>query len=620
MKNLDKEQKSALYRILAAALLLVAAWLLPVSGVWKLLAFFVPYLLAGGEVLWSACKNITHGEIFDEEFLMSIATLGALAIGEYPEAAAVMLFFQIGELFESVAVGQSRRSIAALMDIRPDTAVVLREGKELSVPPDSVAVGETIIVKPGERIPLDGVILEGATTVNAAALTGESLPQDRKCGERVLSGTVNLSGVIKVRTDSSFGESTVSKVLELVENASAKKARVENFISRFARYYTPCVVAGAVLLAFIPPLLFGQAWGVWINRALIFLMVSCPCALVVSVPLSFFGGIGGASKEGILIKGASFMEVLSKADTFVFDKTGTLTEGNFTVTAIHPERVSEDKLLDVAAAAESYSSHPIAESIVRAHGKHIDTARIGNTEELSGMGVKTVIDGETIYIGNDKLMDSIGVAWQPCHLTGTAVHVADGKEYLGHIIIADIPKPDAKAAIARLKQMGIRNTVMLTGDTPAVGEAVAAQLGVAQVHAGLLPAQKVEDVESLLATSRGLAFVGDGINDAPVISRADVGIAMGALGSDAAIEAADVVLMDDKLSKLPRAIEISRKTMRIVKENIVLALAVKVLVLLLGALGLAGMWTAVFADVGVLMLAVLNAMRALGATAKEAKA
>lgn len=616
MKTLNKDQRNALYRIIAAIVLLVVAWLLPLSGVWRLLVFLVPYLIVGGEVLVAACKNILRGQIFDEEFLMTIATLGALAIGEYPEAAAVMLFFQIGELFESIAVGKSRRSIAALMDIRPDTAVVLREGKEQTVSPEQVAVGESIVVKPGEKIPLDGIILEGATTVNTAALTGESLPQDKKVGERVLSGTVNLSGVITVKTDSSFGESTVSKVLELVENASSKKARVENFISRFARYYTPCVVAGAVLLAFVPPLLFGQAWSVWINRALIFLMVSCPCALVVSVPLSFFGGIGGASKEGILIKGASFMEVLSKADTFVFDKTGTLTEGNFTVTAIHPEKVSEDKLLDIAAAAESYSSHPIAESIVRAHGGHIDTACIGETTELSGMGIKTVIDGETIYIGNGKLMDSIGIAWHPCHLTGTAVHVADGKDYLGHIIIADIPKKDAKATLARLKALGVKKTVMLTGDTAAVGEAVAKELGVSEVHAGLLPDQKVEDVERLLTTSHGLAFVGDGINDAPVISRADVGIAMGALGSDAAIEAADVVLMDDKLSKLPRAIEISRKTMRIVKENIVFALAVKALVLLLGAVGIANMWTAVFADVGVLILAIINAMRALGVTKK----
>ncbi|MDO5110720.1 MAG: heavy metal translocating P-type ATPase [Clostridia bacterium] len=613
---MNKDQRNALYRIIAAIVLLVVAWLLPLSGVWRLLVFLVPYLIVGGEVLVAACKNILRGQIFDEEFLMTIATLGALAIGEYPEAAAVMLFFQIGELFESIAVGKSRRSIAALMDIRPDTAVVLREGKEQTVSPEQVAVGESIVVKPGEKIPLDGIILEGATTVNTAALTGESLPQDKKVGERVLSGTVNLSGVITVKTDSSFGESTVSKVLELVENASSKKARVENFISRFARYYTPCVVAGAVLLAFVPPLLFGQAWSVWINRALIFLMVSCPCALVVSVPLSFFGGIGGASKEGILIKGASFMEVLSKADTFVFDKTGTLTEGNFTVTAIHPEKVSEDKLLDIAAAAESYSSHPIAESIVRAHGGHIDTACIGETTELSGMGIKTVIDGETIYIGNGKLMDSIGIAWHPCHLTGTAVHVADGKDYLGHIIIADIPKKDAKATLARLKALGVKKTVMLTGDTAAVGEAVAKELGVSEVHAGLLPDQKVEDVERLLTTSHGLAFVGDGINDAPVISRADVGIAMGALGSDAAIEAADVVLMDDKLSKLPRAIEISRKTMRIVKENIVFALAVKALVLLLGAVGIANMWTAVFADVGVLILAIINAMRALGVTKK----
>lgn len=612
-KEWDKEQREALYRIAAAVVLLAVAWLLPVSGLWKALFFLVPYLIAGGEVLWSACKNIAHGEIFDEEFLMSIATLGALAIGEYPEAAAVMIFFQIGELFEDIAVGRSRRSIAALMDIRPDSAVVLRNGKEETVSPDTVEIGETILIKPGEKIALDGTITEGVTTVNAAALTGESMPQDKKEGERVLSGTVNLSGVIKVKTDSKFGESTVSKVLDLVENAASKKARAENFITRFARYYTPCVVVGAVLLALLPPLFFGQPWSVWINRALIFLMVSCPCALVVSVPLSFFGGIGGASKEGILIKGASYLEALSKADTFVFDKTGTLTEGSFTVTAIHPERISEDKLLDIAAAAESRSDHPIAESIVRAHGGHIDPTRIGETTELSGMGVKTVIDGATVYIGNDKLMDSIGVEWHACHLTGTVVHLADGKEYLGHIIIADVPKKDAEETIAQLRKLGVKKTVMLTGDTAAVGEAVARELGVSEVHAGLLPAQKVADVEKLLQTSRGLVFVGDGINDAPVISRADVGVAMGALGSDAAIEAADVVLMDDKLSKLVRAIAIARKTMRIVKENIVFALAVKALVLLLGALGAANMWTAVFADVGVLILAILNALRALRA-------
>ncbi len=613
LKELDKEQKESLYCIAAAVVLLAAAWLLPVPGVWKALLYLVPYLLVGGEVLLSAGKNILHGEIFDEAFLMSIATLGALAIGEYPEASAVMIFFRVGELFEDIAVGRSRRSIAALMEIRPDTAVVLRGGKEETVSPEDVKIGETILIKPGDKIALDGTITEGETTVNAAALTGESLPMDKKEGERVLSGTVNLTGVIKVKTDSVFGESTVSKVLELVENAASKKAKAENFITRFARYYTPCVVAGAVLLGVLPPLLFGSPWGVWINRALIFLMVSCPCALVVSVPLSFFGGIGGASKEGILMKGAGYMETLAKADTFVFDKTGTLTEGSFTVTAIHPERISEDKLLDIAAAAESRSSHPIAESIVRAHGGHIDPARIGETTELSGMGVKTVIDGATIYIGNDKLMESIGAEWHACHLTGTAVHLAEGKEYLGHIIIADVPKKDAKETIAKLRKLGVKKTVMLTGDTAAVGEAVAAALGVSEVHAGLMPAQKVDDVEKLLQTSRGLVFVGDGINDAPVISRADVGVAMGALGSDAAIEAADVVLMDDSLRKLVRSIEISRKTMRIVKENILFALAVKALVLVLGALGVANMWTAVFADVGVLILAILNALRALGA-------
>ncbi len=616
---MSSKQKKTLVRIVLAAGLLAAAWASPLTGVWKLAAFLVPYLIVGGDVLWSALRNIFRGEVFDEAFLMTLATAGALATGEYPEAVAVMLFYQVGELFQSVAVGKSRRSIAALMDIRPDSATVLRNGEETAVSPEDVAVGETIVIKPGEKIPLDGTIIDGATSVNTMALTGESLPQDKATGDRVSSGTVNLSGVIRVKTESLFGESTVSKVLEMVENAASKKARVENFTTRFARVYTPCVVIAAVLLAFLPPLLLRQPLGDWVNRALIFLVVSCPCALVVSVPLSFFGGIGGASREGILIKGASYMEVLAKADTFAFDKTGTLTEGSFTVTAIHPEKVTEAELLDIAAAAESYSSHPIAESIVRAHGKHIDPARIGEITELSGKGICAEIDGRKVYVGNGRLMDSIGVPWHPCHLVGTAVHIASQTEYLGHIVIADVPKKDAKEAIHELMQLGVRRTVILTGDVAAVGEAVAKELGVTEVHAGLLPDEKVGVVEELLKTSHGLVFTGDGINDAPVLSRADAGVAMGALGSDAAIEAADVVLMDDKPGKLPRAVAISRKTMRIVRQNIVFALSVKAVVLLLGALGVASMWFAVFADVGVLILATVNAMRTLGTRRAAAK-
>jgi len=608
---MSKKQKKTLVRIISAAVLLAAAWLAPLSGAWRIAAFLAPYLLIGYDVLWSALRNIFHGQVFDEQFLMALATVGAFGTGDYAEGVFVMLFYQTGELFQSIAVGRSRRSIAALMDIRPDSATVLRGGEELSVAPEEVAVGETILIRPGEKIPLDGVIIEGTTAVNTAALTGESLPRDKAAGERVQSGSVNLTGVIKVVTESLYGESTVSRILELVENSSAKKARAENFITRFARYYTPCVVVGAALLAVLPPLFSGGGWSVWLNRALVFLVVSCPCALVISVPLTFFGGIGGASRRGILIKGASYMEVLASADTYVFDKTGTLTQGSFTVTAIHPERSSEAELLDVAAAGESYSSHPIAESIVQAHGKHIDPARIGEVSELAGLGIKATIDGRTVYIGNGKLMDSVGADWHDCHLAGTAVHLADEDGYLGHIIISDAVKPDAKEAIARLNALGVTRTVMLTGDSPAVGEAVARELGISEVHAGLMPDGKVLAVEELLATSHGLAFVGDGINDAPVLSRADVGVSMGALGSDAAIEAADVVLMDDKPSKLPEAVAISRKTMRIVKQNIAFALSVKGIVLLMGAAGMANMWIAVFADVGVMILAILNAMRAL---------
>ena len=608
---MTRRQKKTLYRILAAALLTLVAALLPAEGLWKALAFVVPYLVIGWDVLWSALRNIAHGQVFDEKFLMAIATLGAFAIGEYPEAAAVMLFYQIGEFFQSVAVGRSRKSIAALMDIRPDYANVLRHGEEQQVDPEEVAVGETILVKPGEKIPLDGVVLEGSSSVNTAALTGESLPVDKTVGEQVVSGSINLTGLLKIRTESAYAESTVARILELVENSAEKKSRIENFITRFARWYTPLVVVSALLLALIPPLFFHGVWSDWIQRALIFLVVSCPCALVVSVPLSFFGGLGGASRDGILIKGANYMEMLDKVDTMVFDKTGTLTQGRFAVDAIHPAEISEEELLDIAAAAESYSSHPVAESVVKAHEGDIDRSRIGEVKELAGMGIQAQVDGRSFYVGNGKLMDQVGAAWHECHLPGTVIHIAEDSRYMGHIVISDQLKPDAAEAIRRLKARGITETVMLTGDTEKVAKAVAEQLGVDRVYAGLLPAQKVEQVEKLLAEGRRVAFVGDGINDAPVLSRADVGIAMGAMGSDAAIESADIVLMDDKPSRLPLAKKIARRTMRIVHENIVFALAVKFGILFLSAAGLTNMWWAVFGDVGVLILAILNAMRCL---------
>ena len=613
---MSRKQKTVLARIIISAVLCVVAGLLPIDGVWKLLAFSVPYLVIGYDVLWGAVRNIIHGQIFDEQFLMAIATLGAFAIEDYPEAAAVMLFYQVGELFQSIAVGKSRKSISALMDICPEYAVVLRDGEEVTVPPEEVGIGEVLIIKPGEKIPLDGEITEGSTTVNTAALTGESLPVDKTVGDRVISGTINLSGVIKVKAQSLYEESTVSKILELVENSAEKKARAENFITRFARYYTPCVVIGAVLLAVIPPLFFSQEWSMWINRALIFLVVSCPCALVVSVPLSFFGGIGGASREGILIKGANYLETLSKVDTVVFDKTGTLTKGTFAVNAIHPQNMTEAQLLDIAAAAESYSTHPVGESIVAAHKGHIDKTRIGEVEEIAGMGLRAVIDGKTFFVGNGALMDKVGAGWHDCHLAGTVIHIAESSEYLGHIVINDEIKPDSKVAVAGLKELGIKNTVMLTGDTERVAKSVGEEVGIDSVCAKLLPAQKVEKVEELLSQGCKTAFVGDGINDAPVLTRADVGIAMGALGSDAAIESADIVLMDDKPSKLPSAIRISRKTMRIVRQNIVFALAVKAIILALGAFGIANMWTAVFGDVGVMVIAILNAMRAMSKVKK----
>ena len=607
---MSRKQKKNLIRILAAVAVLLLSVLLPVADWIKIVIALVAYGLAGWDVLWGAVRGIAHGQVFDEKFLMAVATLGAIASQDYNEACAVMIFYQIGELFQGIAVGKSRRDIAALMDIRPDTANVLRDGVEQEVSPEEVAVGETIVVKPGEKIPLDGEVIEGSTAVNTAALTGESLPQDKNVGDKVISGSINMTGVIKVRTTSEFGESTVARVLELVENSASKKAKVENFITRFARYYTPCVVIAALILAIIPPLFVGNWWD-WVNRALTFLVVSCPCALVVSVPLSFFGGIGGASRKGILIKGSNYLETLSKVNTAVFDKTGTLTKGSFAVTAIHPAKVSNDELLDIAAVAECNSNHPIAQSIVAAHKGHINPERVSSVKEVAGRGVEAVIDGRTIYVGNSKLMDDVHADWHECHHVGTLIHIAENGKYLGHIVISDEPKPDSKKAIQQLKALGVKKVVMLTGDSRKVAENVANELGVDEVRAELLPADKVTEVEKLLESDGPLAFVGDGINDAPVLSRADVGIAMGALGSDAAIEAADVVLMDDKPSKIPEAMNIARKTMRIVRQNIIVSLTVKGLVLIITAIGMGNMWYAVFADVGVLILAVLNAMRAL---------
>lgn len=611
---MSKKQKKTLVRIILSAVLLVAAALIPVDGIVKLVLFLIPYAVIGWDVLWKAIRNIAHGQVFDENFLMAIATVGAFALGEYPEGVAVMLFYQVGELFQSYAVGRSRQSIAALMDIRPDYANIEQDGKLVQVDPEDVAVGDTIVIKAGEKIPLDGVVLEGSSAVDTAALTGESLPRDVDPGDDVVSGCINQSGLLKVRVTKVFGESTVAKILDLVENSSSKKARAENFITRFARYYTPVVVIGAVLLAVLPPLLFGGDWSDWLQRALIFLVISCPCALVISVPLSFFGGIGGASKQGILVKGSNYLEALAKTETVVFDKTGTLTKGTFQVTAVHPDRISEGELLELAALAESYSEHPISRSLREAYQKPVDASRVTDVEEISGHGVRAKVDGHDVYAGNGKWMDRIGASWRNCHRTGTVVHVAVDGEYAGHIVISDAVKPDAAAAIEALKREGVKKTVMLTGDVKAVGEAVAREIGIDEVHAELLPGDKVDQVERLLKNTSGkgkLAFVGDGINDAPVLSRADIGIAMGGLGSDAAIEAADIVLMDDKPSKLAVAVRISRKTLRIVRQNIVFALGIKLLFLALGAFGMANMWEAVFADVGVSVLAILNASRAL---------
>ena len=618
----EKSQKNLLIRIILGAVLLFCALLLArfpgIAGLWggyiPLGVFIASYLILGGGVLLRAAKNIAHGQIFDENFLMCVATLGAFFLSEYTEAVAVMLFYQVGELFEDIAVGRSRRSIAGLMDIRPDYAVVDRGGTAETVSPDSVTVGDTIIIRPGERVPLDGIVTEGSSQLDTAALTGESLPRDVEPGQDVISGSVNLSGVLRVRVTKPYGESTVVRILELVENAGDKKARVENFITRFARIYTPVVCALALALAVVPPLLFAGGWDVWVQRGLIFLVVSCPCALVISVPMSFFGGIGGASRQGILIKGSSYMEVLAKADTLVFDKTGTLTSGFFTVAAVHPENLSEQRLLELAAYAESFSNHPIARSILSAYGKEIDSSRIGSAQETGGHGILAQVDGLAVAVGNGALMDNNGVSYHNCHLSGTIVHIAVNGVYEGHIIISDAMKGDAPAAISALKAMGISKTVMLTGDSDQVAKAVAAELKLDEYHAQLLPQQKVEQLEKLLTqkpSKTTLAFVGDGINDAPVLARADVGIAMGALGSDAAIEAADIVLMDDKPSNIAVAIRIARKTMGIVRQNIGFALGIKFAVLILAAIGIANMWWAVFADVGVAVLAILNSMRCL---------
>ncbi len=608
---MSRGQRKKLYRIIAAAVLALAGAVIPAGELWKFLIFTASYIVAGYDVLTGAVRKIINGQLLDEKFLMSIATLGAFALKEYPEAAGVMLFYQIGEFFQALAVGKSRKSIAALMDIRPDTATVIRDGKEIIVDPEEVLPGETLIVRPGEKIPLDGTVISGHTTINASALTGESLPVDLKVGDRAVSGSVNQTGVIEIKAESSYHESTAAKILELVENAAEKKAKVESFISRFAHWYTPLVVLGALLLAFLPPLFFSQAWGTWIERALIFLMVSCPCALVVSIPLSFFAGMGGASKQGILIKGAAAIESLSKVDSFIFDKTGTLTEGSFAVDAIHSDKLSEAELLDLAAAAESFSRHPIAESIVAAHGGHIDTDRVSDAEELAGLGIKAYIDGELYYVGNSGLMDKAGAKWHDCHLKGSIIHVAKGSEYLGHIVVNDKIKANSRKAIDGLKALKINNIFMLSGDKKEIALNVAEKLGIDNVHYELLPDEKLAKLQELMDEGRKCAFVGDGINDAPALMRSDVGIAMGVMGSDAAIESSDIVLMDDDPTKLPTALKICRRTMMIARQNLVFAIGVKTLVLLLGAMGLANMWIAIFGDVGVMLLAVLNAMRAM---------
>ncbi len=622
---MTKKQKKMLLRIIIAAVMLAALYFLPVTGWLRLGLYLVTYLVIGYDILKKAGQGIANGRVFDENFLMAVATVGAFALaiyeksGDYNEAIAVMLFYQVGELFQSYAVGKSRKNISALMDIRPDYANIEQDGKLVQVDPDEVAVGTVIVVQPGEKAPIDGVVVEGSSTLNTSALTGESLPRDVHEGDEIISGCINMTGVLKIRTTKAFGESTVSRILELVENSSSRKSRSEDFIAKFARIYTPVVCYSALALAVLPPVIrlvggMDGQWEQWIYRALTFLVTSCPCALVVSIPLSFFAGIGGASHEGILIKGSNYLETLSQVRTVVFDKTGTLTRGVFEVTAVHHSDMDEQKLLEYAALAECASSHPISKSLQRAYGKAIDRSRVTDIQELSGHGVTAVVDGHPVAAGNSKLMEQLGIPYHDCHSVGTIIHMAVDGQYAGHIVISDVVKPHAREAIEALHKAGVAKTVMLTGDAKKVADAVAAELGVDEVHSELLPGDKVDKVESLLAQQSGkakLAFVGDGVNDAPVLGRADIGIAMGAMGSDAAIEAADIVLMDDEPLQIAKAIRISRKCIGIVYENIVFALAVKFACLVLVAIGLADMWAAIFADVGVMVLAVLNAIRAL---------
>ena len=616
---MNKKQKKMLIRIIIAAVLIVVFSLLPAEGYLRFVLFMIPYLVIGYDILKKAFKGILNKQVFDENFLMAVATVGAILLGDYSEGVAVMLFYQIGELFQSYAVGKSRRNISELMDIRPDYANIEKDGALEQVDPDEVEIGTIIVVQPGEKVPIDGVITEGTSTLNTSALTGESLPRDAKAGDEVISGCINMTGLLKIRTTKEFGESTVSKILELVENSSSRKSKSENFISKFAKYYTPAVCYGALALAFIPPivlLIMGKSamWGDWIYRALTFLVISCPCALVISIPLSFFAGIGGASNQGILVKGSNYLETLAQTKYVVFDKTGTMTQGVFEVSGIHHNEMPDEKLLEYAALAECSSSHPISKSLQKAYGKPIDRNRVTDIEEISGNGVIAKVDGISVAAGNTKLMNRLGIAYQDCHHVGTVVHMAIDGKYAGHILISDIIKPHAKEAIAELKKAGISKTVMLTGDSKRVADQVAGELGIQEVYSELLPADKVSRVEELLnqkSEKAKLAFVGDGINDAPVLSRADIGIAMGALGSDAAIEAADIVLMDDDPLKISKAIKIARKCIRIVYENIYFAIGIKILCLILGALGIANMWVAIFADVGVMILAVLNAIRTL---------
>lgn len=619
---MTKKQKTVLYRIIAAAIIYIPLFVLEHMGKlefqtpWpvKFLLFLVPYAIIGWDIIYKAIRNICHGQVFDENFLMCIATFGALGVGEYSEAVAVMLFYQVGELFQSYAVGKSRQSISEMMDICPEYANIEQEGQLAQVDPDDVGIGDVIVIKAGERIPLDGIVLSGNSFIDTSALTGESVPREVREGSEIISGCVNGSGLLKVQVTKEFDDSAVSKILELVENASSKKAKVENFITRFAKYYTPVVVCAAVLLAILPTLLFGQPFTEWLKRACIFLVISCPCALVISVPLGFFGGIGAASRQGVLVKGSNYLEILSEMKTIVFDKTGTLTRGEFAVNKVIVNEGNESEILELAALAEGYSDHPIAGALRAACQEELSMERVKDSEEIPGHGIRSVIDGEIVYAGNAKLMEREGIWYEPCDEAGTVVYVAKQNLFLGAIVIADTVKPEAKRAIRQLKNSGVRKTVMLTGDRREVGEAVAAELGIDQVYTELLPGDKVEKVEGLLAElgeKERLGFVGDGINDAPVLGRADIGIAMGSMGSDAAIEAADIVLMDDDIMKIPSVIRIAGQTMKIVKQNIVFALTVKALVLFLGALGMANMWEAVFADVGVSVIAILNSMRTL---------